>query len=208
MFLPATPLRKFLTARWVRPRFLLVPAFVLLAALPAGAQTAEQVDSILNRIEWRNIGPAIMGGRIDDVAVVESDTKVMWIATASAGVWKTENHGTTWIPQFQNEEVVLHWIHRGGGLRPLGGLGGDRGAREPAEQFVGQRGLCLHGRRSDLVAPGTRKHPPHRPDPGAPHRSRHRVRRRPRPSLGAQRGARRVPHPGRRRDLGPGAPPR
>ncbi len=75
------------------------------AAAPAGAQTPEQVDQILNRLHWRNIGPAIMGGRIDDAAVVESDPKVMWVATASAGVWKTENHGTTWIPQFQNEAV-------------------------------------------------------------------------------------------------------
>ncbi len=85
-------------------RALLFVAFVL-PALPAAGQTPEQVESILNRIEWRNIGPAIMGGRIDDLAVVESDPKTFWVATASAGLWKTMNHGTTWIPQFQNEEV-------------------------------------------------------------------------------------------------------
>ena len=84
---------------------LLLTAVLLLAAAPAASQTAEQVESILNRIEWRNIGPAIMGGRIDDIAVVESDPKVFWVGTASAGVWKTVNHGITWIPQFQNEEV-------------------------------------------------------------------------------------------------------
>ena len=78
---------------------------LLFAAAPLGAQTAEQVESVLNRLEWRNIGPAIMGGRIDDVAVVESDPRILWVATASAGVWKTENHGVTWIPQFQNEAV-------------------------------------------------------------------------------------------------------
>lgn len=78
---------------------------LLLTAAPAASQTAEQVESILNRMEWRNIGPAIMGGRIDDIAVVESDPKVFWVGTASAGVWKTVNHGVTWIPQFQNEEV-------------------------------------------------------------------------------------------------------
>ena len=90
---------------WVRRGFAVVPAFLFLFAAPAASQTAEQVDSVLNRLHWRNIGPAIMGGRIDDVAVVESDPKVLWLATASAGVWKTENHGTTWIPQFQNEAV-------------------------------------------------------------------------------------------------------
>ena len=100
MFLPLAPSRNR------RPRSrLLLTAILLLAAAPAASQTAEQVESILNRIEWRNIGPAIMGGRIDDIAVVESDPKVFWVGTASAGVWKTENHGITWIPQFQNEEV-------------------------------------------------------------------------------------------------------
>lgn len=74
-------------------------------AVPAVSQTPEQIDSVLNRLEWRNVGPAIMGGRIDDIAVVESDPRVFWLATASAGVWKTDNHGTTWIPQFQNEAV-------------------------------------------------------------------------------------------------------
>ena len=80
-------------------------ALLFAAATPAAAQTTEQVESVLNRMEWRNIGPAIMGGRIDDMAVVESDPRILWIATASAGVWKTENHGVTWIPQFQNEAV-------------------------------------------------------------------------------------------------------
>ena len=100
MFLPLASFRN----RRPRCRFLLA-AILLLAAAPAASQTAEQVESILDRIEWRNIGPAIMGGRIDDIAVVESDPKVFWIGTASAGVWKTENHGITWIPQFQDEEV-------------------------------------------------------------------------------------------------------
>ncbi len=101
MFLPLKGRRRTSGAR---NSFLLSCALLLLAA-PAASQTAEQVESILNKIEWRNIGPAIMGGRIDDIAVVESDPKVFWVGTASAGVWKTENHGITWIPQFQNEEV-------------------------------------------------------------------------------------------------------
>lgn len=97
------PLKAHGSARGARTALLLLSA--LLLAVPGASQTAEQVESVLNRIEWRNIGPAIMGGRIDDIAVVESDPKVFWVGTASAGVWKTVNHGITWIPQFQNEEV-------------------------------------------------------------------------------------------------------
>ncbi|MBM3790223.1 MAG: hypothetical protein FJW35_07705, partial [Acidobacteria bacterium] len=52
-----------------------------------------------------NIGPAIMGGRIDDFAVVESDPRIVYVGTASGGIWKTVNAGTTWEPIFDNEAV-------------------------------------------------------------------------------------------------------
>jgi len=39
-----------------------------------------------------------MGGRIDDFAVVESNPNIVYVGTASGGVWKTTNNGTTWDP--------------------------------------------------------------------------------------------------------------
>jgi photosystem II stability/assembly factor-like uncharacterized protein len=47
-----------------------------------------------------------MGGRIVDVAVVESRPATMYVATASGGLWKTLNNGTTWKPVFDQEETV------------------------------------------------------------------------------------------------------
>jgi len=41
-----------------------------------------------------------MGGRIDDVAVVESNPSIVYVGTASGGLWKTTNAGTTWTPLF------------------------------------------------------------------------------------------------------------
>ena len=41
-----------------------------------------------------------MGGRIDDIAVVESNPYVFYIGLATGGVWKTVNNGTTWDPIF------------------------------------------------------------------------------------------------------------
>lgn len=41
-----------------------------------------------------------MGGRIDDIAVVESNPYAFYVGLATGGVWKTVNNGTTWDPIF------------------------------------------------------------------------------------------------------------
>ncbi len=56
--------------------------------------------ALVKDLQWRNVGPAIMGGRIDDVAAVESNPDVIYVGAATGGVWKTENGGTTWAPVF------------------------------------------------------------------------------------------------------------
>jgi photosystem II stability/assembly factor-like uncharacterized protein len=60
-------------------------------------------ESILDGLEWRNIGPCNMGGRIDDFAVVESNPKIIFVGTASGGIWKTTNNGVTWKPIFDDQ---------------------------------------------------------------------------------------------------------
>jgi photosystem II stability/assembly factor-like uncharacterized protein len=72
-------------------------ALCLLAAA-AFAQTSH--DSILKSLKFRSIGPAVMGGRVDDFAVVESDPRTFYVGTAAGGVLKTTNGGTTWEPVF------------------------------------------------------------------------------------------------------------
>jgi photosystem II stability/assembly factor-like uncharacterized protein len=56
-------------------------------------------------LDFRELGPAVMGGRIDDFAVVESNPNIVFVGLASGGVWKTTNHGTTWEPVFDKEGV-------------------------------------------------------------------------------------------------------
>ncbi len=72
-------------------------------AAPAAepALTAEH----LKGLELRNIGPAIMGGRIDDFAVVESSPSTFYVGTASGGILKTTNNGTTFDPVFDDQLV-------------------------------------------------------------------------------------------------------
>ncbi len=57
-------------------------------------------------LTWRNVGPAVTGTRIVDFAVVERDPRVVYAATASSGLWKTTNAGTTWAPVFEREATV------------------------------------------------------------------------------------------------------
>ena len=61
------------------------------------------LDSTVNNLTPRNIGPANMGGRINDFAVVENNPFIIYCATASGGVWKTINNGVTWKPIFDNQ---------------------------------------------------------------------------------------------------------
>lgn len=59
-----------------------------------------RTSDLLKDFAWRSVGPANMGGRIDDIEAVESDPAVIYVGGASSGVWKTENNGTTWAPVF------------------------------------------------------------------------------------------------------------
>ncbi len=71
----------------------------------ASASDRPNFAAALQNLKWRDIGPAIMGGRIDDFAVVESDPNIVYVGAASGGVWKTTNGGTTWEPVFDKEAV-------------------------------------------------------------------------------------------------------
>ncbi len=67
---------------------------------PATPLINESTDPVLKKFRWRSIGPASMGGRIDDIAVVESNPYVIYVGFATGGVWKSINNGTTWSPIF------------------------------------------------------------------------------------------------------------
>jgi photosystem II stability/assembly factor-like uncharacterized protein len=62
-------------------------------------------DPILDSFVWRSIGPANIGGRVDDIAVVESNPSIIYIGFATGGVWKSTNNGTTWAPIFDEYPV-------------------------------------------------------------------------------------------------------
>ncbi|MFQ5430180.1 MAG: WD40/YVTN/BNR-like repeat-containing protein [Phycisphaerae bacterium] len=69
------------------------------ADAPEDALSAEVVAGLA----LRSIGPALTSGRITDFAVDPQNPARYFVASASGGVWKTINGGTTWKPVFDGE---------------------------------------------------------------------------------------------------------
>ncbi|HEX9692398.1 MAG TPA: hypothetical protein VGA22_09900 [Gemmatimonadales bacterium] len=78
-------------------------AGALLLTVPSVLQSQIDPAAAVADLEFRSIGPAIMGGRIADLAVVESHPQVFYVGTASGGLWKTESDGTVWESIFDDQ---------------------------------------------------------------------------------------------------------
>ncbi|MBL4755074.1 MAG: hypothetical protein JKY52_15945 [Flavobacteriales bacterium] len=76
----------------------------LVTCLPAVAQKVDVAK--LKGMKVRSIGPAGMSGRVTSIEAVESNPDVIYIGTASGGVWKSESGGSRWTPIFDQEEVM------------------------------------------------------------------------------------------------------
>ena len=74
---------------------------------PAAAPATTAPADLFPGLKFRNIGPATMGGRIDDLAVLESNPAVFYVGTATGGLWKTTNNGTTWEVLFDDLEDTV-----------------------------------------------------------------------------------------------------
>jgi photosystem II stability/assembly factor-like uncharacterized protein len=77
-----------------------------ISANPAAQGPSDPLKDLLDRLTFRSIGPATMGGRADDLAVLETHPSVFYAGFATGGLWKTMNNGTTWTPVFDHEDVV------------------------------------------------------------------------------------------------------
>lgn len=81
--------------------FITVFVFVCIGAPQADAQ--DNKTNPLAQLGLRHIGPAITSGRISDFAFHPDNKHEYFAATASGGLWKTENDGISWTPVFDGE---------------------------------------------------------------------------------------------------------
>ncbi len=93
------------------PNITLITA-ILLVSTSAFAQKNKETtppakpaaqSSTYGALAFRNIGPAVTSGRISDFAVNPNNPAEYYVASASGGVWRTRNAGTTYEPIFDDQ---------------------------------------------------------------------------------------------------------
>ncbi len=77
-----------------------------LARSPAQDNGSGIDPKALENLQWRSIGPANMGGRISDIEGVAGNPNIVYVASASGGLWKTTNGGVTWRPIFERQNTL------------------------------------------------------------------------------------------------------
>lgn len=70
--------------------------FLFLTVVYSTIFNAQNID--ISAIEFQNIGPTIMSGRVVDLAVNPDNPTEFYVAYASGGLWYTNNNGTSFDP--------------------------------------------------------------------------------------------------------------
>ena len=89
-----------------------VLAAPLARATPAGPQQENSHGRTLlpmpvsSRVHFRQIGPALAGGRVTAVAGVPGNPRVYYVGGADGGVFRTDDGGMTWTALFQHQAVA------------------------------------------------------------------------------------------------------
>ena len=86
-------------------RKLLFVAMLFGTAMSSFAQKADLSKHFKN-LKPRNIGPAGMSGRVTAIDAVWTNPNIIYLGTASGGVWKTENGGGSWESIFDDQPIL------------------------------------------------------------------------------------------------------
>src|SRR5262245_3651215 len=105
---PSTTTREIpMSARFVRRLRLTALSALAFAGATLAAQSGTTMsDPLIRDLRWRNVGNANLIGRISAVDALESDFAHVIVGSASGGVFKSVNAGTTWTPIFDRYNAV------------------------------------------------------------------------------------------------------
>lgn len=85
-------------------RSVLFPALLFLALAPRIFASENENDPLKN-LKFRNIGPAVAGGRVSSVVGLPGDPETYYVGAAAGGVWKTTDGGASWADVFKQEST-------------------------------------------------------------------------------------------------------
>jgi hypothetical protein len=85
---------------WIKPRSLTL--HTLLVVLSLSGLAAQTPQGLTQDLQWRNIGPANMAGRVTDIEAVVANPARVIVGSASGGAFLSDNAGTTWEPIFED----------------------------------------------------------------------------------------------------------
>jgi photosystem II stability/assembly factor-like uncharacterized protein len=77
-----------------------------LAARAAAQDPDESEKDVLKNLAFRNLGPAVGGGRVTSVVGLPGNPNVYYVGAAAGGVFKTEDAGITWKAIFEHESTA------------------------------------------------------------------------------------------------------
>ncbi len=81
--------------------------FLVLLTIISLSSFAQKIslDQFKN-LKPRSIGPAGMSGRVTSIDALYTNPDLIYLGTASGGVWKTENSGSNWTPVFDEQPTL------------------------------------------------------------------------------------------------------
>jgi len=88
--------------RSIAPVFLI--SLLIFISSPLRAQKLDM--EMFKSMKPRNIGPAGMSGRVTAIDAVHSNPNIIYVGTASGGLWKSDGGGVAWEPIFENEKAA------------------------------------------------------------------------------------------------------
>src|SRR3989440_2117196 len=80
-------------------------------ALPSATVTPSPAaaplrEALFKNLKARSIGPAVMGGRVSDIAIDSRNPFVFYVGLGHGGIFKTNDNGVTFDPIFDKQPVL------------------------------------------------------------------------------------------------------
>src|SRR5262249_44826949 len=83
------------------------PTAGLSSVTPTPSPTPPQLTDVLfKNLKARSIGPAVMGGRVSEIAIDQRNPFIFYVGLGHGGIFKTNDSGVTFEPIFDKQPML------------------------------------------------------------------------------------------------------